>query len=179
MFMTLWPVRTDAERRELLFRAFRQRGRKREQYAVAALNQQNARLARVDSTELFTQGVARDFGKRARHFGRRLGSADHGERKPRLAQGQILFSLGMLKTRAKNAAVNFKRIFQRFEARRELCPMVVAKIVMSSQARDAIELQPSNQPGCGQSIRPAPCRTASAGRALLLFVRTVQVLQWC
>ena len=94
----------DAESLELLTRFCRERGRIGRQDAVGALEQDDARLRRVDAAEIEREGMPGDFAEGPGELDARGAGTDHDERQPGVAPDRVFFTLGELERREDAAA---------------------------------------------------------------------------
>jgi hypothetical protein len=97
------------------------------EHARARLDQHHARLVRVDVAEIAGQGVMRHLGDGAGELDAGRAGSDDDEGQPRRALLRIGLALGAFE-RHQDVPAQRGRILQRFQAGRELLPLVVAEI---------------------------------------------------
>ena len=125
----------DTEALELLARLVSQLFGEGGQHARPGLDEQDARLARIDVAKVAGQRVPRDFRERAREFRARGSGADHGEREAGIAFGRIgggfrLFECG------QHAAPDQERVVERLEPGGKLLPLIVSEVGVRGATRD-------------------------------------------
>ena len=116
-------------------RLLRQVGRVRRQHPIGRLDQQDARVARVDDAEVVLQGVVGDLAQRPGELDAGRPGADDDEGQPGLALGRIGLALGGLEGE-QDAAADLGRVLDGLQARREGLPFVVAEVVMGRAGGD-------------------------------------------
>ena len=151
----------DAERLELELRLRRQLLGVRGQHARAALEQDDARRARVDAAEVARERVARDLGERAGHL-------DAGRPPPtttnvshwRRASARLL-PLGGLEGQ-QHAPADLERVLERLEPGRDAPPTRRGRSTSASRpSRARGSRTRARRPRGGRASRPASIATAS------------------
>ncbi len=131
------PVRTSTPRRSSCARAFSEScSVKAAQHARPGLDQQHARLARIDVAEFVGQRVARDLRQRAREFHAGRPAADHRE-----GEAGIALGVESVVASARSKASRMRRridegVVQVLEPGREALPFIVAEVGMRGAAGD-------------------------------------------
>ena len=119
----------DAELLQLLSRFGRQLGHEAAEHAIGALEQHDARMRRINASELHRQGVQRDLAHRAGHLDAGGSGADDDKGHPRSALRRVGAALGTLE-RADDAGADRQRIGQGLQPRRMPRPVVVAEVAV-------------------------------------------------
>ena len=114
---------------ERALRVGRQRRGKCRQHALTALDQHDARRARIDHAEILGQRVLAELGDRACEFHAGGARADDGEGHQPLALGLVGRGLGALEGQ-QDAAADQGGVVHALEARRNARPVVVAEIIV-------------------------------------------------
>ena len=117
----------DSDLLEGPLRSLRERLGEGAQDARAAFDQDDARLGRIDETEVASDGLPGDLRERARQLDARGAAADHdeGEQGPLLRA--VLLALGRL-IGQEHAAPDLQGILECLEAGREGLPLAVAEV---------------------------------------------------
>ena len=154
---TVWPASgVDAELLERPRRLPRERLREGGQYAVAGLDEQDARGGRIGRAEVAAQRVVGELRDLPGHLDAGRAGADDHEREPAPAPVGVGLDLGRLE-RPEHAAADVERAGERLQLRRVLPPLVVAEVGVPRPARDD---QGVVGEGCAGGRRSAGCRAA-------------------
>ena len=125
----------DTEALQLPARLVRQRFGEGGQHAWPGLDEQDARLARIDVAKVAGQRMPRDFRERAREFRARGSGADHGERQAGIALGRIGRGFRLFES-GQHAAPDQERVVERLEPGGKLLPLIVSEVGVRGAARD-------------------------------------------
>jgi hypothetical protein len=117
----------DPEPLQVIQRAPREALWKRSEEAIARLDQQHPRVARVDMAKIARQREASDLGDGARHLDPGGPAADDHECHQRLASRRIGRRLGLLESE-QNSPPDVQRLLQRLQPRRHRRPLVVPEV---------------------------------------------------
>ena len=99
------------------------------------LDEQHARLARIDGAEVPRQRIARQVGDRPGQFDAGRTAADDHEGEQRLEPRRVGFALGFLE-RQKDAAADRGGVFDRLQPGRRRLPVVMAEIAVARPRRE-------------------------------------------
>ena len=143
---------------ELALRTLRKLGRKRFQDTRASIDEEHARLRRVDVVEVAVQHGARELGEISREFHARRSAAYDDDTHQIDAALDIGLRLRLLE-RAQDLAANAERIVERLQSRRELFPLGVPEITRGS-TRSHDEIVVVDRPA---RMRHAPRREIDPG----------------
>ena len=118
-----------------LVRGGAQHRRKGRQHARPGLDQDDARLARIDVAEVVAQRHARQLGDGAGHLDAGRAAADHDEGEEAAAGLVALGRLGVLERR-QDAAADVRGVVDLLQAGRHALPFVVAEIGVPRAGRE-------------------------------------------
>src|SRR5207247_661311 len=97
--------------------------------------QKNPGLAGIDAAKVVAQGVVSQFAEGARQLDAGGSSADDDEGQPHLTQLRVLGPLGGFEGE-QNAPPDFRGVFNRFQAGRQLFPYFLSEIVVPGTRGD-------------------------------------------
>src|SRR6267143_2675987 len=124
----------DADAPESVLRAQGERFGEGGEDARRALEKDDARLGRVDDTEVAGDGPARDLAEGARQLHARGAAADDHEGEERLLLGAVALALGGL-VGQQHAAADLQRVLEGLEPRGQHLPFVVAEVRMTGDRK--------------------------------------------
>ena len=132
-----------AELAELLGRLRRGRLAERGDHALAGVEQDHPRRARVDPPEVALHRVAREDRELPGDLDAGRPAADDDERQPLVAGGGIGSALGLLEG-AEDPVAEVDRVLERLQPARDLLPLVVAEVGRLAAAGDdqAVVVEP-------------------------------------
>ena len=107
----------------------------RAEYAIAGLDERDARFGGVDLAEVVLKTVVGDLRQRAGELHAGRPAADDREVEQRAADFRIVFGLCLLERRI-DATADISGVFDRFEARRVLGPFIAAKVAVARPGGD-------------------------------------------
>ncbi len=127
--------RRDPERAQLLLGARREARGERRKDAVAGLDEQDPRLARVHRAVLVREHVVSELGNLPGHLDAGRAGADDDEGEPRLAERVVGLLLRRLEGEQDRVA-EVQRPFERLQLGRVLGPVVVTEVRVAGAAAD-------------------------------------------